>query len=371
MQTLRLLIIGFIFFATADASAQSRTHTSGAWTIYYVVNQIGLGQCGAEPIRRDASSLPNDVNFTLGIYESPIRNQSGIRQPTFAIWLASQAWKLPDDTNALVQFEFELPNREVKRVALPFSSQNLNDMRADVTIPTLDRTFVQFFDLFKSANSLTAILPNGGWFRISLSGSTNALKLLGRCFDLWSSAGWKTFTDGKTPGHIEQDIEAWNAIGNADASPDALKAYVEKFPTGIFLPLAIRGRSSAIASTANSPIPPSKALAQQANLNIGNSVFFDDGVNELSPPARLVVEKWAMWLTQNAGASAIVEGHADRSEDPKVADRRANSVKGLLIKLGIPSERIKTISFGFDRPTTYGSSANIPALNRRTVLVVN
>ena len=70
----------------------------------------------------------------------------------------------------------------------------------------------------------------------------------------------------------------------------------------------------------------------------------------------------------------MIEGHADergtREYNLALGDRRAVSARNYLVALGINPTRIRTISYGKERPAVAGSNATSWAQNRRAVTVV-
>ncbi len=89
---------------------------------------------------------------------------------------------------------------------------------------------------------------------------------------------------------------------------------------------------------------------------------------------RLKLEKLAKYLSRNPQYSLIIEGHCDErgSEEYNRAlgEKRAIAVQNYLEKLAIDDQRIKTISYGEDRPLENGHSESIYSKNRRTEFVV-
>ena len=110
-------------------------------------------------------------------------------------------------------------------------------------------------------------------------------------------------------------------------------------------------------------------------VNVGDRVFFDFDKYNLGADARRTLEKQAAWLKANAGISVTVEGHADergtREYNIALGERRANAAKDYLVALGISPGRVKTISYGKERPVALGSNEAAWAQNRRGVTVVN
>lgn len=110
-------------------------------------------------------------------------------------------------------------------------------------------------------------------------------------------------------------------------------------------------------------------------VNVGDRVFFDFDKYNLDANARRTLEKQAAWLKSNSGVSVVVEGHADergtREYNLALGERRANASKDYLVALGISPNRVKTISYGKERPVALGSNEAAWAQNRRSVTTVN
>src|SRR5207253_1415345 len=82
----------------------------------------------------------------------------------------------------------------------------------------------------------------------------------------------------------------------------------------------------------------------------------------------------AQWLNQYPARTITVEGHCDergtREYNLGLGDRRANAVKTYLTSLGVNASRIKTISYGKERPLCVNSAEDCWARNRRGTSVV-
>ncbi|RMF11999.1 MAG: peptidoglycan-associated lipoprotein Pal [Alphaproteobacteria bacterium] len=104
----------------------------------------------------------------------------------------------------------------------------------------------------------------------------------------------------------------------------------------------------------------------------GDRVYFAFDSAELSPEARATLEKQADWLRHHPEVRVVIEGHADergtREYNLALGERRANAVKNYLIALGISPDRLKTISYGKERPAVLGTGEEVWRLNRRAVL---
>ncbi|WP_313136291.1 OmpA family protein [Paracoccus jeotgali] len=107
----------------------------------------------------------------------------------------------------------------------------------------------------------------------------------------------------------------------------------------------------------------------------GTTVYFNEGQAVLGDEARATLTRQAQWLAQNAGFGAVVEGHADepgtREFNLALGARRATSVQEYLVSKGVESGRIRTVSYGKERPAAIcASEASCLARNRRAVTVV-
>ena len=110
-------------------------------------------------------------------------------------------------------------------------------------------------------------------------------------------------------------------------------------------------------------------------VSVGDSVYFDFNKFSLRADALNVLERQAAWLKSNASVTFSIEGHCDergtREFNLALGERRANAVKDYLVTLGINPVRIKTISYGKERPVAMGSNNAAWAQNRRGVTKVN
>ncbi len=100
-----------------------------------------------------------------------------------------------------------------------------------------------------------------------------------------------------------------------------------------------------------------------------NIVYFDFDSATVRADSRPVVEAQARFLTRNPNASVILEGHTDergtREYNIGLGDRRANSVRQLLIASGVSPRQLQTVSYGEERPAALGRDETSYARNRR------
>lgn len=118
----------------------------------------------------------------------------------------------------------------------------------------------------------------------------------------------------------------------------------------------------------------SPVVAEQRLVEIGDRVFFGLDQHDLSPEARATLDQQAAFLNQQSALAIVLEGHADergtREHNLALGDRRANSVRDYLIALGVNPNRIRTVSYGEERPAVVGSNESAWAQNRRAVTVI-
>jgi peptidoglycan-associated lipoprotein len=114
----------------------------------------------------------------------------------------------------------------------------------------------------------------------------------------------------------------------------------------------------------------------QADLaaNVGDRVFFELDSSVLDGEDKATLERQAKWLQQYANVKVTVEGHCDergtREYNLALGERRATAAKRYLVGLGVPADRVSTISYGKERPAVLGSNESAWGQNRRSVTVV-
>jgi len=104
---------------------------------------------------------------------------------------------------------------------------------------------------------------------------------------------------------------------------------------------------------------------------VGDRIFFGYDQFHLDGIARKVLDSQAVWMKANPSVTVAIEGHCDergtREYNLGLGERRANSVKDYLVALGINPARVKTISYGKERPVALGSNEAAWSQNRRSV----
>ncbi|GGF04212.1 peptidoglycan-associated lipoprotein Pal [Stappia taiwanensis] len=110
-------------------------------------------------------------------------------------------------------------------------------------------------------------------------------------------------------------------------------------------------------------------------VNVGDRVFFTNNQTSLSSQARATLDKQAQWLNSYSRYTVTIEGHADergtRQYNIALGARRADSVRSYLVSRGISASRIKTVSYGKERPVAVCNDESCWSQNRRAVTVLN
>jgi peptidoglycan-associated lipoprotein len=140
----------------------------------------------------------------------------------------------------------------------------------------------------------------------------------------------------------------------------------------------------ALGACANNPADNAQANAagaatpgsqQDFVVNVGDRVFFETDSTELTPQSRATLDKQAQWLGRYNRYSFTVEGHADergtREYNLALGARRAQVTRDYLVSRGIQAQRIRTISYGKERPVAVCDDISCWSQNRRAVTVLN
>ena len=110
-------------------------------------------------------------------------------------------------------------------------------------------------------------------------------------------------------------------------------------------------------------------------VNVGDRVFFESDQTTLSPQATATLDKQAQWLQTYNRYAFTIEGHADergtREYNIALGARRAQAVRSYLASRGIDPGRMRTISYGKERPVAVCNDISCWSQNRRAVTVLN
>jgi peptidoglycan-associated lipoprotein len=129
-------------------------------------------------------------------------------------------------------------------------------------------------------------------------------------------------------------------------------------------------KPSGVASSG--AVTPGSTSDECGMATIPNTVGFDTDSATLTAEASAVLQKQAAWILCEAPQLTFtIEGHADergtREYNLALGERRADAVMRYLIALGIDPKRLKTISYGKERPICTEANAACWSQNRRGV----
>jgi peptidoglycan-associated lipoprotein len=142
----------------------------------------------------------------------------------------------------------------------------------------------------------------------------------------------------------------------------------------------------AIGACAKNPIDPNNPALANASaatpgsqqdfvVNVGDRVFFESDSSELTPQAVQTLERQAQWLRTYPQYAFLVEGHADergtREYNIALGARRAQAVRDYLASRGVQGQRMRTLSYGKERPVAICNDISCWSQNRRAVSALN
>jgi peptidoglycan-associated lipoprotein len=123
----------------------------------------------------------------------------------------------------------------------------------------------------------------------------------------------------------------------------------------------------------NSPATPGSA--RDFAVNVGDIVYFSTDSTDLSPEATQTLTNQARWLQQYSQYTITIEGHADergtREYNIALGAKRAQTVRNFLAQHGINAARIRTVSYGKERPVAVCNDISCWSQNRRAQTVLN
>jgi peptidoglycan-associated lipoprotein len=131
------------------------------------------------------------------------------------------------------------------------------------------------------------------------------------------------------------------------------------------------GQGAGLGGLGDASDPRSAAYFNQS---VGDRVLFLVDQTTLSDAGRSVLMGQAQWLNTNPSYAVIIEGHADeqgtREYNLSLGERRASAVQNFLISQGVAPARLRTITYGKERPLEVCSDEACYAQNRRAVTVL-
>ena len=113
---------------------------------------------------------------------------------------------------------------------------------------------------------------------------------------------------------------------------------------------------------------------QDFTVNVGDRIFFDTDSTSIRADAQQTLARQAQWLAKYPNYAITIEGHADergtREYNLALGARRAASTRDYLVSQGVPANRMKTISYGKEKPVAVCDDISCWSQNRRAVTVL-
>ncbi len=132
------------------------------------------------------------------------------------------------------------------------------------------------------------------------------------------------------------------------------------------------GGESTNADGESGPITPGSM--REFSARVGDTVNFLTDSTILSPEGQQILAAQSRWLNQHTQYAIVIEGHADergtREYNIALGARRAASVRQFLASRGVDSGRIRTVSYGKERPVAVCADISCWSQNRRAVTVL-
>ncbi|MDR0932883.1 MAG: OmpA family protein [Victivallales bacterium] len=100
-------------------------------------------------------------------------------------------------------------------------------------------------------------------------------------------------------------------------------------------------------------------------------IYFAYDSDVLVPSEQTNLDRIAQYLKANPSLALLIEGHCDQRGTEEynraLGERRANAIRAYLAGRGVADARMKTLSYGEDKPSVEGSGEAVWGQNRRGV----
>ncbi|MBQ7206491.1 MAG: OmpA family protein [Lentisphaeria bacterium] len=102
-------------------------------------------------------------------------------------------------------------------------------------------------------------------------------------------------------------------------------------------------------------------------------IYFKYDEDALVPSEREKLDRIAAYMSDKPTLGLVIEGHCDQRGTEEynraLGERRANAIRAYLVTKGVADGKIKTVSYGEDKPAAQGSGEDVWKQNRRGVPV--
>lgn len=104
------------------------------------------------------------------------------------------------------------------------------------------------------------------------------------------------------------------------------------------------------------------------------SIYFDFDKSVIKDDAKATLDKHAQWMKYNTLATVVIEGNCDERGTAEynlaLGQRRADAAAKYLINMGVAKDRLKTVSYGKEKPVDPGHNEAAWSKNRRDDFVI-
>lgn len=138
---------------------------------------------------------------------------------------------------------------------------------------------------------------------------------------------------------------------------------------------AANGPDNALLGPGGKGGPVVPGTQRDFSVNVGDIVYFSSDSTDLTPESQATLQKQSRWLAQYPQFTVTVEGHADergtREYNIALGARRATAVRNFLAQNGVQAARLRTVSYGKERPVAVCNDISCWSQNRRAQTVLN
>ena len=135
------------------------------------------------------------------------------------------------------------------------------------------------------------------------------------------------------------------------------------------------GADSALLGPGGKGGPVTPGTQRDFSVNVGDIVYFSSDSTDLTPESQTTLQKQSKWLAQYSQFTITIEGHADergtREYNIALGARRATTVRNFLAQNGVQAARLRTVSYGKERPVAVCNDISCWSQNRRAQTVLN
>jgi len=121
--------------------------------------------------------------------------------------------------------------------------------------------------------------------------------------------------------------------------------------------------------------PATPGTERDFAVNVGDVVHFQVDSSTLTGEAQGILRNQARWLNDYSQYTVTIDGHADergtREYNLALGAQRATAVRSFLASQGVGAARVRTISYGKERPVAVCDDISCWSQNRRAQTVLN